>query len=69
MKFEDALKAMREGKRVRRKGWAATRQALTIKRDCWREIFLTRNKAGRRSSAIFLVCDILAEDWQVVEGA
>ena len=59
MQFEDALKAMREGKRVQRKNWKSTNYTL---RGC---IFNERN--NMEEGFVFSAEDVLAEDWVIVQ--
>ena len=67
MRFEDALSAMREGKKVKRKDFTCY-----FFMDSSR-IFVTysynTNKKSTELKEYFWLCDILAEDWEIVENA
>ena len=56
MKFEEALKAMREGKKVRRKTWG---------KYCY--IWIYGDIVNQNFNSVNLSSAILSEDWEVIE--
>lgn len=68
MKFEEALAAMREGKKVQREG----------ERDCWYysmmttdegvDTLLTVYRNSNVGGVAFTSRELLAEDWKLFEG-
>lgn len=58
MKFEDAMAAMRENKKLKRKEWTGSTW-YTIKS------YLTSNSDSTEDS--LFVSDLMAEDWEIVE--
>lgn len=69
MKFEEALAAMREGKLVRRKYWRSTVGMKVGKLHSWGRIgFLFVDGDMERPTFTVSDSDILAEDWEIVEG-
>lgn len=67
MKFEEALKAMREGKSVKRKAY--NDEYLYIEENLNREpiMFIKKKYEPRICVAIINIISILAEDWEVVD--
>ena len=59
MKFEEALKCMRYGVKIRRKGWGKYCYIMIDGSDIVNQNF----------NPINLSSSILAEDWEVVENA
>ena len=66
MKFEEALKNLKEGKKIRRKnncGWFAFNNGTLLRYD------LSSSRVGElvRGDDSFSLADVLADDWEVVE--
>ena len=66
MKFEEALKNLKEGKKIRRKnncGWVAFNNGNLLRYD------LSSSRIGElvKGNDSFSLADVLADDWEVVE--
>ena len=67
MRFEEALKAMREGKSVKRKAY--NDEYLYIKENLNKEpiMFIKKKYEPRNCVATINIIGILAEDWEIVD--
>lgn len=66
MTFEEALKTMREGKKVRRNGFTC---CLFMEAGVIFTTYLYQSKKKLTSvKEYFWLCDILAEDWEIVDN-
>lgn len=58
MKFEEAMKAMREGKNIRRPKWRVNAHYKII------SLMVDENNSN---ADILMLDDLIAEDWEIVE--
>lgn len=63
MNFEAALKAMREGRKVRRPGWVRLRYLLYCDGTLWR---MSTDSLEERVCTVLNSTALLAEDWEIV---
>lgn len=66
MKFEDALKALREGKKIRRDAWTFFTSILYVKELNTIAMSESMRNRGYTISSISIE-DLLAEDWEIVD--
>lgn len=64
MTFEEALKAMRDGKKVIFKGRS---YPLTIKENCICELYRTTDNDYYEPLQSINVCNIMRNDWEIVQ--
>lgn len=62
MKFEEVLPLLKEGKKIRRKGWAKSNLFIYLRETNIMEKWSDNVERPRR----FYHSDILADDWEVV---
>lgn len=67
MRFENTLKAMREGKRIMKKD-LPTYKYYIVDGKIWKEYPDFMDNIIYMPNVSFDCCDILSEDWEVVEG-
>lgn len=71
MRFEEAMKAMREGKEVRRKSWDKDVLYVKINKNAYPRLGLDElvecAADGNRIVTGFDIYSILADDWEIVE--
>lgn len=65
--FSEALRRMKEGKKVKRCGWGSSDSYAIGKNSCGREYVYITGK--HHVSVVDMLCgNILANDWEEVEG-